>query len=91
VIAEGVLEEIARRAAEEVDGVEVAHRRARRGREISIEVRGDRLAAALAVTVRHGVVLPTAAEEARSRAGRMLARMSGLEVATVDLVVAGLA
>jgi uncharacterized alkaline shock family protein YloU len=89
VIAEGVLEEIARRAAEEVDGVEVAQRRARRGREVSVEVRGDRLAASMAVTVRHGVVLPVAAEEARTQAGRMLARMSGLAVATVDVVVAG--
>ena len=63
-VAASVLDAIARRAAEAVDGVSVLERRLRR-RELSIEVDGAALSAALDVSVRYGVPLPAAADEVR--------------------------
>jgi uncharacterized alkaline shock family protein YloU len=87
-IAESVLEAIARRAAEEVDGVTVAERRVRRGRDVTVDVRGERLAVSLSVAVRYGVVLPEAGEQARRRVAALLERMTGLPVESCDVVVA---
>ena len=86
-VASSVLDEIAQRAAEEVDGVAVLDRRMR-GREVAVEVDGDQLSASLALQVRFGVVLPDAAEEARLRVAGALSQMTGMPVSQVDVVVA---
>ena len=86
-VASSVLNAIAKRAAEEVDGVHVLDRRMR-GREVAVEVDGDALSATLALQVRFGVVLPDAAEEARVRVAGALAQMTGMPVSQVDVVVA---
>ena len=86
-IAASVLDAIARRAAEAVDGVSVLERRLRR-RELSIEVDGAALSAALDVSVRYGVPLPAAADDVRRRVAHALAHATGLEVRSVDVVVA---
>jgi uncharacterized alkaline shock family protein YloU len=90
-IAEPVLEAIAQRAAEEVDGVTVAERRVRRGRDVTVDVRGDRLAVSLSVSIRYGVVLPEAAEQARRRVAAVLEHMAGVPVESCDVVVASVA
>jgi uncharacterized alkaline shock family protein YloU len=86
-VAGSVLDAIAQRAAEEVDGVQVLDRRMR-GRDVTVSVDGDRLSASLALQVRFGVVLPEAAEEARLRVAGALAQMTGMPVTQVDVVVA---
>jgi uncharacterized alkaline shock family protein YloU len=86
-ISGSVLDAIAQRAAEEVDGVQVLDRRMR-GRDVTVQVDGDELSASLALLVRFGVVLPDAAEQARRRVAEALRQMTGLEVRSVDVVVA---
>src|SRR3954454_6907192 len=65
-VAGSVLDAIAQRAAEAVDGGQVLDRRMR-ARYVTFSVDGDRLSASLALQVRFGVVLPDAAEDARLR------------------------
>jgi uncharacterized alkaline shock family protein YloU len=90
-IAEPVLEAIAQRAAEEVDGVSVADRRVRRGRDVTVDVQGERLSVSLSVAIRYGVVLPDAAEQARLGVAAALEQMTGARVETCDVVVASVA
>ena len=84
-IAEPVLEAIAQRAAEEVDGVTVAERRVRRGRDVTVGVRGERLAVALSVSIRYGVVLPEAAEQSRQRVAALHAEIARLQSENAQL------
>ena len=86
-VSGSVLDAIAQRAAEEVDGVKVLDRRMR-GRDVAVGVDGDALSASLALQVRFGVVLPDAAEEARLRVAGALQQMTGMAVLKVDVVVA---
>jgi uncharacterized alkaline shock family protein YloU len=90
-VSASALEAIACQAAEAVDGVEVVGRRMRRRPEVQVDVRAASVRAQLAVSVRYGVVLPEAAEDARQRVGAALGRMTGLEVEAVDVTVVGIA
>ena len=90
-IAEPVLEAIAQRAAEEVDGVSVVERRVRRGPDVTVDVQGERLAVSLSVAIRYGVVIPDAAGQARIGVAAALEQMTGARVETCDVIVASVA
>jgi uncharacterized alkaline shock family protein YloU len=83
VVSSSALTQIAVRAAESVADVRV--RRPRRQLEITIE--GGRARVALALAVRHGVVLPEAARAVQERVGEALARMCDVGVDAVDITV----
>ena len=79
-IASGVLEEVVRRSAGEVESVRV------RKRGVEVEVDGGRAAVALEVAVRHGAVIPEAAEDVQRRVAGALRDICGL-YARVDVAV----
>ena len=82
-----VLDACARIAAEQVEGVTIADRRMRRSQGVSVDVSDHGVRARLEIEVRYGTVLHEAAEAARRSVGHALARLTGLTVASVDVVV----
>ena len=71
------------RAAELSEGARV--RRPRRG--VDVEVAGGSATVTIKLAARYGVVLPDVAEEVQRQVADALARMCGVEVRSVDVVV----
>ena len=84
-VASGVLETVARRAAESVADARV------RRRGLDVDVQGGRARVSLELTVRYGAVLPEVAAEVQERVAAELHRMCGLDAAAVDVSVEELA
>ena len=82
-IPPGTLAQIVQSAAEAVDGVRV--RRPRRALEL--DVTDGRARVALELRVRYGLVLPDLARSVQERIADALARMCGVDVEAVDVVV----
>jgi uncharacterized alkaline shock family protein YloU len=80
-VAAGVLESVARRAAESVPDARVR----RRGLEVAVE--GGRAHVSLELVVRHGAVLPEVARAVQEQVAAELRGMCGLEPAGVDVAV----
>jgi len=79
-IASGVLEEVVRRSAGDAAGVRV------RKRGVEVEVDGGRASVTLELAVRHGAVIPEAAEDVQRRVAGALRDICGLD-ARVDVAV----
>ena len=79
-IASGVFEEVVRRSAGEAESVRV------RKRGLEIDVDASRAKVGLEIAVRHGAVLPEAAEDVQRRVAAGLREICGLE-ARVDVAV----
>ena len=71
------------RAAELAEGARV--RRPRRG--VDVEVAGGSATVTIKLAARYGAVLPEVAEEVQQQVADALARMCGVEVRSVDVVV----
>jgi uncharacterized alkaline shock family protein YloU len=79
-IASGVFEEVVRRSAGEAESVRV------RKRGLEIDVDGSRAKVVLEIAVRHGAVIPEAAEDVQRRVAGALREICGLD-ARVDVAV----
>lgn len=81
-VSGAVLDRIVRRAAEQDAGVRI--RRPRKGLDVSVA--GGRARVGVDLSVRHGAILPEAAERVQERVAESLRAMCGLEAA-VDVAI----
>ena len=82
-IPPGTLAQIVQSAAESVDGARVRRPR----RSLELDVTDGRARVALELRVRYGLVLPELARSVQERIADALARMCGVDVEAVDVVV----
>jgi uncharacterized alkaline shock family protein YloU len=80
-VTAGVLESVARRAAESVTGARV------RRRGLDIDVDAGRARVSIELSVRHGAVLPDVARAVQEQVAGELRGMCGLDASAVDVTV----